>query len=145
MATSAIRLIYLMVAMLLWATGLQADEDDLVLIANPNVETHQLNRDTARAMFAMRQRTWPDGQAARVFVLPNDDQSHERFVKQFLNVYPHQLQMAWDRVVFSGTGQAPTQVDTEAQMLEQVASTPGGIGYIEKKHLDDRVNVIPLD
>ncbi|MFD2190997.1 hypothetical protein [Pistricoccus aurantiacus] len=138
-------MIYLMVALLLWATELQADEDDLVLIANPSVETHQLNRDTARAMFAMRQRTWPDGQAARIFVLPNDDHSHERFVKQFLNVYPHQLQMAWDRVVFSGTGQAPSQVDTEAEMLEQVASTPGGMGYLEKKYLDDRVNVIPLD
>ena len=145
MTALMMRLGCLLATMLLWTSGLEASESDLVLIANPSVEIDHLNRDAARAMFAMRQRTWPDGQSARVFVLPNDDQSHERFVKQFLNVYPHQLQMAWDRVVFSGTGQAPSQVDSELQMLEQVASTPGGMGYLEKKYLDERVNVIPLD
>ncbi|MBB3139424.1 hypothetical protein [Halomonas organivorans] len=122
-----------------------ADEPSVLLVANPGVETHHLTRDTTRALFAMRQRTWPDGQAARIFVLPNRHPVHARFVKQRLSVYPHQLQLAWDRVVFSGTGQAPNRVLTQAEMLEQIASTPGALGYLEREYVDDRVQVITME
>ena len=117
----------------------------IVMVANQDVRTTSLNQDTARAMFAMRQRTWPNGQALRVFVLPNDHPVHDRFAKQSLSVYPHQLQLSWDRVVFSGTGQAPTQVMSQSEMLERIATTPGSLGYIDREHLDDRVHVISME
>ena len=122
-----------------------AQDPDVLLVANADVETHHLTRDTTRAIFAMRQRTWPDGQAARVFVLPNSHPVHARFVKERLSVYPHQLQLAWDRVVFSGTGQAPNRVRTQVEMLEQIASTSGALGYVEREYLDDRVQVISME
>ncbi|MDN3521904.1 hypothetical protein QWY80_10385 [Halomonas ramblicola] len=127
------------------ATHAVADEQSVLLVAHPDVSTPRLTRDTTRAIFAMRQRTWPDGQAARVFVLPNDHPLHARFVKESLAVYPHQLQLAWDRMVFSGTGQAPTRVATQAEMREQIATTPGALGYLDREYLDDRVQVIAMD
>jgi ABC-type phosphate transport system substrate-binding protein len=120
------------------------DPNDVVMIAHPNVRVETLSRDTARAIFAMRQRTWPNGQAASVFVLSEDHSVHARFSKSLLNVYPHQLRLAWDRIVFSGTGQAPNVVVSQPEMVKRVASTPGGLGYIERGYLDDSVNVIPL-
>lgn len=119
-------------------------DGNVVLIANPNVRLEALTQDTARAIFAMRQRTWPNGQAVSVFVLPESHSTHAQFAKTLLNVYPHQLRLAWDRVVFSGTGQAPNIVTTQPDMLKRVAATPGGLGYIERGFLDDSVNVIPL-
>ncbi len=93
----------------------------------------------------MRQRTWPDGQAVRVFVLSNSHPMHARFAKEQLAVYPHQLQLAWDRMVFSGTGQAPDRVSDQTEMHERVATTPGAIGYLEREYLDDRVQVISME
>lgn len=122
----------------------KADDKAIVLIANPDVRTDALGREATRAIFAMRQRTLPDGQAVHVFVLPDDAPIHARFAKECLGVYPHQLRLAWDRVVFSGTGQAPNQVDSQAEMIERVAATPGGIGYIERGSLDGRVRLLPL-
>ncbi|TFH87144.1 hypothetical protein EQG41_08705 [Billgrantia azerbaijanica] len=122
-----------------------AEEPAVVLIAHPGVESQALTRDTTRAIFAMRQRSWPNGQAVRVFVLPGDHPLHGRFAKEQLAVYPHQLQLAWDRMVFSGTGQAPTQVVSPEAMLDRVASTPGGIGYLTQEQLDDRVQVITVE
>lgn len=131
---------------LLMLTGTPAMADEPVfLVAHKDVDTQQLNRDTARAIFAMRQRTWPDGQAARVFVLGNDHPVHARFAKENLTVYPHQLQLAWDRMVFSGTGQAPNRVTTQSEMLERIATTPGALGYLEKEYLDDRIQVISME
>lgn len=122
-----------------------ADEQRVVLIAHPQVAISALTRDTTRAIFAMRQRSWPDGRAVRVFVLPNDHPVHARFAKERLTVYPHQLQLAWDRMVFSGTGQAPNQVNSQSEMLERVATTPGALGYLEREYLDDRVQVITME
>lgn len=132
----------LTLSLMSWA---MAGDSPVVLVAHAEVDTHRLTRDTTRALFAMRQRTWPDGQAARVFVLPNSHPVHARFVKQRLSVYPHQLQLAWDRVVFSGTGQAPDRVPTQADMLERIAITPGALGYLEREYLDDRVQVITME
>lgn len=138
-------LLSLALAVLLAPSVGSADAHDVLLIAHPDVDTETLTRDTTRAIFAMRQRSWPGGQAVRVFVLPNDHTLHRRFAKQRLAVYPHQLQLAWDRQVFSGTGQAPTRVVSPADMLERVASTSGGIGYLTQEHLDDRVQVITME
>jgi ABC-type phosphate transport system substrate-binding protein len=141
-----IRLILLpLLVVALLPLSAHAAERQVVLIAHPQVADTALTRDTTRAIFAMRQRSWPDGQAVRVFVLPNNHPVHARFAKERLTVYPHQLQLAWDRMVFSGTGQAPSQVGSQIEMLERVATTPGALGYLEREYLDDRVQVITME
>ncbi|MDX1464813.1 MAG: hypothetical protein R3215_03820 [Halomonas sp.] len=131
--------------MLLASTMASAQEVALAVVAHPDVTTQHLTRDTTRAIFAMRQRTWPDGEAVRVFVLENNHPVHARFAKEQLAVYPHQLQLAWDRMVFSGTGQAPNRVQDQQEMLERIATTPGALGYLEREYLDDRVQVISME
>lgn len=138
------RFLLLPLVLALLSVTTHADER-VVLVAHPQVANAALTRDTIRAIFAMRQRSWPDGEAVRVFVLPNDHPVHARFAKERLTVYPHQLQLAWDRMVFSGTGQAPNQVNSQSEMLERVAATPGALGYLEREYLDDRVQVITME
>jgi len=125
--------------------GSRGDGLTVIIIANPTVQQSSLPLETLRAIFAMRQRTLPDGQAAHVFVLPDDNPVHEEFSKKILGVYPHQLRLAWDRAVFSGTGQAPNEVEDEADMIESVASTPGSVGYIKQSSLSDQVRVIDIE
>ena len=128
-----------------WPSSAAAVENQVLLVAHPDVRTARLTRDTTRAIFAMRQRTWPDGQAVRVFVLANDHPLHARFTKERLAVYPHQLQLAWDRMVFSGTGQAPDRVRGQIEMRERIANTPGALGYLDREYLDDRIQVISME
>lgn len=92
----------------------------------------------------MRLHTWPDGTAIKVFVMPDDAPLHAAFSKEKLNVFPYQLRSAWDRLVFSGTGQAPDTVASAEEMLARVASTPGAIGYLTKSKADSRVNVLQI-
>jgi ABC-type phosphate transport system substrate-binding protein len=114
------------------------------VIANKDVATNQLSLITARSIFAMRQTRWPDGMPVRVFVLPDDNPVNSAFCKEILNLYPYQLRQTWDRQVYSGTGQAPTIVGTEKEMVERVASTSGAIGYVRKVKPHDAVRVIPV-
>jgi hypothetical protein len=65
----------------------------------------------------MRLKTWSDGTKIRVFVLSDEDQLHQIVSKEKLNVFPYQLRSTWDRLVFSGTGQAPIKVNSSEEML----------------------------
>ncbi|MCG7599356.1 hypothetical protein MHM84_06125 [Halomonas sp. McH1-25] len=140
----AARWLVLIALSLACLTSWADDPNDVIMIAHPNVRVDTLARDTARAIFGMRQRTWPDGQAVSVFVLPDSHPIHARFAKSLLDVYPHQLRLAWDRAVFSGTGQAPNRVSTQAELLHHVASTPGGLGYIQRGYVNDSVRILSL-
>ncbi|EWH03365.1 hypothetical protein [Halomonas sp. BC04] len=142
---AALKRLLLLAVLVMLAPATSAEQRQVALIAHTEVNTRTLTRDNMRAIFAMRQRTWPDGQAVRVFVLPNNHTVHGRFTKERLAVYPHQLQLAWDRMVFSGTGQAPSRVSSQSEMLERIATTPGALGYLEREYLDDRVQVISME
>lgn len=114
------------------------------IVTYPGVKEKTLSKSSLRAIFGMRLHTWPDGTAIRVFVMPDDAPLHAAFSKEKLNVFPYQLRSAWDRLVFSGTGQAPDTVNSVEEMLAKVASTPGAIGYLTKSMTDDRVNVLQI-
>ena len=117
---------------------------DEVIIANPSVDVSEISANAARAIFGMRLRTWPDGQPIKVFVLNDQSSVHRSFAKQKLSIFSHQLRRAWDRLVYSGTGQSPNEVTSEQAMLARVATTPGAIGYITRDKVDDSVHVVEI-
>lgn len=92
----------------------------------------------------MRLRKWDDGSPIKVFVLPDNDPLHVAFSKNVLRVFPYQLRSAWDRLVFSGTGEEPLKVDSEQKMRELVSSTPGAIGYLSQPMVDSTVKPLSL-
>jgi len=101
------------------------------LIVNEAVAQQSMSRNEARRCFTMRLPTWENRLPVRVFILPDDHPVHRQFTKSILGLFPYQLRQVWDRQIFSGTGQAPMTVATEEEMIERVATTPGGIGYVE--------------
>jgi hypothetical protein len=105
------------------------------VIVSPSLMSTKLDRGLLRAVFTMRLRQWPDGSPVRVFVLPDNDPLSDLFYRERLGMYSYVLRRAWDRMVFTGTGLAPTIVQTEREMIERVRSTPGAIGYVSKHEL----------
>jgi ABC-type phosphate transport system substrate-binding protein len=123
--------------------SLVADEQPVVIV-NPDVPVETLGANALRAIFGMRLRAWADGSSVRVLVLKDDSPTHIRFAKQQLSIFPHQLRRAWDRLVYSGTGQAPRTVDSDAAMVAEVAATAGAIGYVSQEMVSDDVRVVVL-
>jgi ABC-type phosphate transport system substrate-binding protein len=135
---------YILLCLPMLAIADQQGADSPVIIVSPQQTPQSVSTNALRAIFGMRLRNWPNQTPAHVFVLRDDNPTHGVFSKQILNIYPHQLRLAWDRLVFSGTGQAPTEVNSEEAMREQVAKTPGAIGYLPRSMVDDSVRVLQL-
>ena len=117
---------------------------DQALVAHPDVAKKELTLNTARLVFSMQMPQWSDGTEVHVFVLPDDHQRHRDFAKNLLNLYPRQLRRVWDRQLYSGTGQPPETVDSESEMRQKVAATPGAIGYLSSEEVDDSVQVLNI-
>jgi hypothetical protein len=107
------------------------------VIVSPSLASTKLDRSLLRSVFTMRLRQWPDGSPVRVFVLPDTDPLSDQFYRERLGMYSYVLRRAWDRMVFTGTGFAPTVVQTEKEMIDRVRSTPGAIGYVRKRELSE--------
>ena len=132
---------WLGVVLLLVATPLGAES--VGILRHPDHAAVPLDRALLRDVFTMRVREWPDGARIRVFVLADDNPLHARFAREQLATFPYVLRSIWDRLVFTGTGDAPATVATEQEMYRRVRSTPGAIGYIgmvdEARHPPARV------
>ena len=144
----------------------RASAEEVVVAVNPATPTGEaIARNTLSAIFGMRLRAWEDGTPIRVYVLPDSHAVHGMFCKQILGVFPHQYRTAWDRLVYSGTGQAPLEVAneeemrarlagtrgeapvvvaSEEEMRTRVAGTDGAIGYLSRTMIDESVTVLPV-
>ena len=144
----------------------RAYSDEVVVVVNPAAPAGAaIARNTLSAIFGMRLRAWEDGTPIRVYVLPDNHAVHVVFCKQILGIFPHQYRTAWDRLVYSGTGQAPLEVESEEEMRARVAGIRGGaavvvaseeemrakvagtvgaIGYLSRKMIDESVTVLPV-
>ena len=121
------------------------DNDSVEAVIHPSVELKSYSRNSLRAAFGMRLKTWPNGMPVRVFVMPDDAILHTIFTKEKLNIFPYQLRAGWDKLIFSGTGQAPFLVRTEEEMRERISSTPGAIGYLKRANIDESIHVLNIE
>jgi ABC-type phosphate transport system substrate-binding protein len=90
-------------------------------------------------------QSWPDGSPLTVFALNDESDAHRTFCRTVLGVLPYHLRRNWDRLIFSGSGQAPTLVSNMQQMKMKVAATPGAIGYIDRDSIDESIAVINVN
>ncbi|MBT3203693.1 MAG: hypothetical protein HOM14_18570 [Gammaproteobacteria bacterium] len=100
------------------------------LLVNTGTTENIISRNKARLYFSQRLTHWPDGKSITLVVLSDDDPLHIEFSKKVLGLYPYQLRRAWDRQLFTGTGQAPITVSSEQEAREVIAATPGSLSYV---------------
>jgi len=127
----ALFILLLMIGGIAGSSPVRAQE----VIINQSVQNRTVTQSSLRAIFSMRMRQWPDGSPIKVFVLPTEDPIHVSFSKSVLNTFPYQLKRSWEMLIYSGTGQGPTEVKSPREMLKAVSLTRGAIGYIPKDYL----------
>ncbi len=121
-----------------------SDQIQVVPVVNQTVTQDVVSKHGLSAIFKMRLHRWQDGTPITVFVLNDENPLHARFCKEILNVFPHQMRRIWNRLVFSGTGQAPIELESSEEMIDKLKSTPGAIGYLPANQVQRGVKVLHL-
>ena len=100
------------------------------VLVHSSVEIEKVSVRELRAIFAIKRQRWPDSSPVTVVVLSGSSALHRQFCKEVLQLFPHQLQTGWDRMVYSGRGAGPVVVANEKEMMEVLEKTPGSVGYV---------------
>lgn len=66
----------------------------------------------------------------------------DEFYAKACNKTPAQVLAMWSKLILTGTGTPPAEVDGAAAMKKAVAADPNAVGYINKKDLDPSVTII---
>jgi len=101
---------------------------DVKVIANPSVSVSSISSDDLKEVFL--EDTDSLGGSHVQPVLLKDGPTHEAFLKAFLGKNDSVLQTYYRSLVFSGKGEMPKVMASDADVVAYVAKTKGAIGYV---------------
>jgi ABC-type phosphate transport system substrate-binding protein len=104
----------------------------MVVVHNDNKVT-SLSRDDVAKLFIGQVRTWDKlGYSAPVEPVDQVEDSEVRaaFTEAIHKTKVSAIKSYWQRMIFSGRGVPPPEVEGDRKVLDHVASRPGGIGYV---------------
>ena len=74
--------------------------------------------------------------------LPEKNAERDQFYAKACHKDPAQVRSIWSKLIFTGSGTPPLEVDTDQDMKKAVAADPNRIGYIDKKDVDASVKIV---
>jgi len=143
--TSIISFISVKPLLIFCLLGLMHNSQAITLIVNESIVESPSFSKSIRNIFALQKLYWQNGSRIYIFVFPDNHKLHQNFSKNITNIFPHQYRRIWDRLTFSGTGIAPTTVNSIEEMLEKVSQTKNSIGYINQAINYKNIRIIEVE
>lgn len=121
------------------AMHLNAEETLVVNSASP---VAGLSADQMKDYFLGKKTAWDDGSKVVIVVIKDGATSDALLAK--LGKNSQQFKTSWKKLVFTGKGSMPEQVESDDALIALVAKTPGAIGLVDKAKVKDGVKAIAL-
>jgi ABC-type phosphate transport system substrate-binding protein len=138
-----LRLIGLLV--MLSAVEVRADDAVFRIVVHQNNPIASITRAELSAIFMKRRRSWRDGREIVPVDQPAGSRVRERFSRAVHGKNVAYVTRYWQRLIFSGRGIPPRQLQNDAAVLELVKNNRDAIGYVARETPPgDGVKVIPV-
>ncbi len=121
-----------------------AQAGDLVVIVSARSSIEALRPDQVAAIFLGQSARFPDGALATALDQPIGTQERNQFYLRVTGKTPALLKAHWSKLVFTGRGQPPRELQDSAAVRRAVADDTGLIGYIDRQALDPSVRQVLL-
>lgn len=116
---------------------------ELVVIVNPS-NSNSLDEKIVQRIFLGKDKTFADGAETIAVNQVAGAQIRQDFDSNILGRSSSQVSAYWSKLVFTGKGIPPKEVDNDAQVIDLVAKNPSVIGYVDRASVTDAVKVIEL-
>jgi len=114
---------------------------DVAVIVHPsNADT--LDKESISRLFLNKAKAFPGGTQAEPVALAEGQAATDEFNGKVLNKTAAQLTAFWSKLVFTGKGQPPKALGSDAEVISAVAGNPGAIGYVDAGAVNDSVRVV---
>jgi ABC-type phosphate transport system substrate-binding protein len=111
----------------------------MAVVVNKDNNTAQMTSARLAKLFHLETRKWSDGKDV-VIVLHKDSAGEALTLERLNKISGDEL-----RSFISSHKDSFTFVDSDADVLRFVETTPGAVGLVEVHSIDDQVNVLKVD
>jgi ABC-type phosphate transport system substrate-binding protein len=125
--------------MLCWLTA--SSFAAVQVIVHPS-NSANISKDDVNRLYTGRASSFPGGGQAVPINLVETHKTRNDFDEKALGRSSSQIKAHWSKLVFTGKGTPPKEVDSDAEVLELVANNPSIIGYVSKGAATDKVKVV---
>jgi ABC-type phosphate transport system substrate-binding protein len=114
---------------------------EVAVIVHPS-NGDALDKDSISRLFLNKAKAFPSGAKAEPVALGEGQAATDEFNGKVLNKSAAQLTAFWSKLVFTGKGQPPKALSSDADVISAVAGNPGAIGYVDAGAVNDSVRVV---
>ncbi|WP_423185244.1 phosphate ABC transporter substrate-binding protein [Alishewanella sp. d11] len=104
---------------------------NVVVVVHPS-NTADISRDDINRLYTGRASSFPSGGQAVPINLVDSNSVRNEFDDKVLGRSSSQIKAHWSKLVFTGKGSPPKEVNNDAEVLDLVANNPSIIGYVSK-------------
>jgi ABC-type phosphate transport system substrate-binding protein len=116
---------------------------ELVVVVHPS-NGDALSAKQVQRIFLGKEKKFPSGSETVAINQSVDSNQRQSFDQDILGRSSSQVSAYWSKLVFTGKGVPPKEVNSDAEVIELVSQNPSVIGYIDKASVTDAVKVVEL-
>lgn len=126
----------------LWLSVQACAQSAVVVIVNKSVPVERIDAGQVTQIFLKQISTWPDGAQIQPIDIKEGSPLRAEFYSRITGRSPGQLRAYWARQAFTGMGFPPREVASPEEVSKAVQTTPGSIGYIDRKDADSSTRIV---
>ena len=115
---------------------------ELAVVVAPSVNVDSITLEQLERLYLDKSVSGLSGTSLTPVDHKQGSPQRQEFAQKAMGKTERQLASYWSRVMFSGKGQPPRQYSNDAEVIEQVTSDPGKIGYIDAESVTEGIKVI---
>lgn len=116
---------------------------EIVVIVHPS-NNDALSAKNVQRIFLGKEKKFPSGGETVAVNQSNSSPARQAFDSDILGRTSSQVAAYWSKLVFTGKGVPPKEVDNDAAVIELISQNPSVIGYVNKASVTDSVKVVAL-
>lgn len=117
---------------------------DVVVIVHPSNDA-EIDIKVVKRIFLGKESKFSNGKEALPINQVPSSAARGSFDSDALGRSSNQIAAYWAKLIFTGKGIPPKELDSDAAVLDTVANNPNAIGYIDSASISDTVKVISLN
>lgn len=116
---------------------------DMLIIVNKGVSVSSVTKDELKRIYLGKMSRWENGDKVNFCLLETN--LLEDFTNNYLNYSAVNFFKYWKKRVFTGQGSMPPFFAKDEGVVNFVANTKGGIGFVPQNANTDSVKVITVE
>lgn len=103
---------------------------------------HPLIKVQSKKIFLGKTKSYTNGRSAILISANYSDPATEEFNSKVLGKSSSQVKAYWSKILFTGKGTPPQEMDSNAAVISSISSNPDAIGYLDASAVTDDVKVV---